>query len=101
MPLNLLNWYSLLILSTNWFAFTGFSMTCQTSTLDDNLIKAVSFCASGAFQPLAAFMGGVIAQEVIKAVSGKFTPLNQWVCSVKTFNNIFSYMLTSLRLYLL
>ena len=27
--------------------------------------------------PLAAYLGGVMAQEVIKAVSGKFTPLQQ------------------------
>ncbi len=27
---------------------------------------------------MSAFFGGIIAQEVIKASSGRFTPLNQW-----------------------
>lgn len=29
-------------------------------------------------QPLAAYFGGVVAQEVVK-VTGKYTPLNQWL----------------------
>ena len=31
------------------------------------------------FQPLSAFVGGVVGQEVIKAISGKFTPIQQWL----------------------
>jgi ubiquitin-activating enzyme E1 len=27
---------------------------------------------------MAAMFGGFVGQEVVKAVSGKFTPLNQW-----------------------
>lgn len=33
--------------------------------------------ASASLSPMAAFMGGFAGQEVLKAVSGKFTPLNQ------------------------
>ena len=29
-------------------------------------------------QPLAAYFGGVLAQEVVK-VTGKYTPLDQWL----------------------
>lgn len=29
-------------------------------------------------QPLAAYFGGVVAQEVVK-VTGKYSPLNQWL----------------------
>ncbi len=29
--------------------------------------------------PIAAFLGGVLGQEVIKACTGKFTPLHQWL----------------------
>ena len=34
--------------------------------------------ASVEVQPLAAYFGGVVAQEVVK-VAGKYTPLNQWL----------------------
>jgi len=35
--------------------------------------------ASGHLNPIAAFLGGISAQEVLKACSGKFTPLQQWL----------------------
>eukprot|EP01125_Pyxidicula_operculata_P017195 TRINITY_DN6012_c0_g1_i1.p1 TRINITY_DN6012_c0_g1~~TRINITY_DN6012_c0_g1_i1.p1 ORF type:complete len:1009 (-),score=218.90 TRINITY_DN6012_c0_g1_i1:1918-4944(-) len=47
--------------------------------LDENLAKTFSYTARGSIVPLAAAMGGVIAQEVLKGLSGKFTPLNQWL----------------------
>lgn len=34
--------------------------------------------ASVEVQPLVAYFGGVLAQEVVK-VTGKYTPLNQWL----------------------
>ncbi|KAH3762914.1 ubiquitin activating enzyme E1 [Pelomyxa schiedti] len=55
------------------------SRTHLVPTLPENMISQVSFTAIGQFQPITAFMGGVVAQEVIKAVTGKFTPLNQWL----------------------
>ena len=38
------------------------------------------FClqAEGVFNPLAAFFGGYVAQEVVKAITGKFSPANQF-----------------------
>ena len=30
------------------------------------------------FGPIAAFMGGVVSQEIVKAITQKFTPINQF-----------------------
>jgi len=48
-------------------------------TLDEKLIKELSFQAQGDLNPMAAFFGGLAAQEVLKAVSGKFHPINQYL----------------------
>ncbi|GBG25630.1 Ubiquitin-activating enzyme, putative [Hondaea fermentalgiana] len=45
---------------------------------DEEVIKMAIQHADCSFQPLCAFFGGVVAQEVVK-ISGKFTPLQQWV----------------------
>lgn len=37
-----------------------------------------AFQAQGTFNPLAAFYGGYVAQEVVKAITGKFSPTNQF-----------------------
>ncbi|KAH8596037.1 hypothetical protein B0O99DRAFT_620858 [Bisporella sp. PMI_857] len=47
--------------------------------LDEKLIKELSFQAQGDLNPMAAFFGGLAAQEVLKAVSGKFHPINQYL----------------------
>ncbi len=54
------------------------STTANVEKLDEDLMRKLSFTARGSIIPLTAFMGGFFAQEVIKALSGKFTPLNQW-----------------------
>ncbi|KAF4126940.1 ubiquitin-activating enzyme E1 [Geosmithia morbida] len=46
---------------------------------DAKLIKELSYQAKGDLSPVAAFLGGLAAQEVLKAVSGKFHPINQWL----------------------
>ena len=46
---------------------------------DDNLIKELSYQAQGDLNPMAAFFGGLAAQEVLKAVSGKFHPMKQFM----------------------
>jgi ubiquitin-activating enzyme E1 len=46
--------------------------------VDEPLVRALSHTARGAISPLMGFMGGFISQEVLKAVSGKFLPLNQF-----------------------
>jgi ubiquitin-activating enzyme E1 len=34
--------------------------------------------SSGVISPMCAFFGGIVGQEVLKACSGKFTPIQQW-----------------------
>ncbi|KAI3639974.1 hypothetical protein MIR68_001979 [Amoeboaphelidium protococcarum] len=45
--------------------------------LDGKLITQLSFHATGDLSPMVAVIGGFVAQEVLKAVSGKFHPLFQ------------------------
>lgn len=47
--------------------------------LDEKLLKELSYQARGDLSPLAAFFGGLAAQEVLKAISGKFHPIVQWL----------------------
>lgn len=47
--------------------------------LDEKLLKELSYQARGDLGPMAAFFGGLAAQEVLKAVSGKFHPIVQWL----------------------
>ena len=37
-----------------------------------------AFQAQGTFNPLAAFYGGYVAQEAVKAITGKFSPTHQY-----------------------
>lgn len=41
------------------------------------LVRELAFQATGDLSPMAAFVGGFVAQEVLKACSGKFHPLLQ------------------------
>ncbi|KAL1635225.1 E1 ubiquitin-activating protein [Diplodia intermedia] len=47
--------------------------------LDEKIIKELSYQARGDVGPIAAFYGGLAAQEVLKSVSGKFHPIVQWL----------------------
>ncbi|CAG8970781.1 hypothetical protein HYALB_00001568 [Hymenoscyphus albidus] len=47
--------------------------------LNEKLLMELSYQAQGDLSPMAAFFGGLAAQEVLKAVSGKFHPINQWL----------------------
>lgn len=46
---------------------------------DDKVMKELSYQAQGDISPMAAFFGGITAQEVLKGVSGKFHPIKQWM----------------------
>lgn len=46
--------------------------------LDEDVVKQTALYAAVELHPLAAFFGGVIAQEIVK-FTGKFTPLKQWL----------------------
>ena len=48
--------------------------------LDEKLLKQLAFTCRGCFSPLTASLGGIVGQEVLKALTGKYTPLKQGVC---------------------
>ncbi|XP_030632381.1 ubiquitin-like modifier-activating enzyme 1 [Chanos chanos] len=66
-------------------AETLVNMTKDLSTaigyeeLNEDVVRKLSLCADGDLAPVNAFIGGLAAQEVMKACSGKFTPLRQWL----------------------
>lgn len=47
--------------------------------LDEKLIRELAYQAQGDLAPMASFLGGLVAQEVLKACSGKFVPVKQWL----------------------
>ena len=47
--------------------------------IDEKLLRELSYQAQGDLNPMAAFFGGLAAQEVLKAISGKFHPIVQWL----------------------
>ncbi|KAM9331152.1 ubiquitin-like modifier-activating enzyme 6 [Gastrophryne carolinensis] len=49
------------------------------SSLDEQLVTWLSWTSRGFLAPLAAAVGGIASQEVLKAVTGKFSPLQQWM----------------------
>uniref|UniRef100_A0A673BFY1 E1 ubiquitin-activating enzyme n=1 Tax=Sphaeramia orbicularis TaxID=375764 RepID=A0A673BFY1_9TELE len=51
----------------------------SSSMLDEALIKKMSYVAAGDLAPVNAFIGGLAAQEVMKACTGKFMPIMQWL----------------------
>ncbi|CAI2176207.1 9623_t:CDS:10 [Funneliformis geosporum] len=46
--------------------------------LDDKLLKQLAYGAAGSLSPMVAVLGGLVAQEVLKACSGKFNPIQQY-----------------------
>nr|XP_056713428.1 ubiquitin-like modifier-activating enzyme 7 [Euleptes europaea] len=56
----------------------------QTLSLDqeplaEDLVRTFAYGCTGDLNPITAFIGAVAAHEVLKATSGKFTPLDQWL----------------------
>lgn len=52
--------------------------TAQVEEINETLIRALARLSTGTLQPLAAAIGGLVSQEVLKACSSKFTPIYQW-----------------------
>ncbi|XP_038667946.1 ubiquitin-like modifier-activating enzyme 1 Y [Scyliorhinus canicula] len=53
--------------------------TLNEEPLHEGLVRKLANVAMGNLSPINAFIGGITAQEVMKACSGKFVPLNQWM----------------------
>lgn len=48
-------------------------------TIEDNLVDKFVNTMHGTLTPINSIIGGIVGQEVLKACSGKFTPINQWL----------------------
>lgn len=46
--------------------------------LSEPLLRTLASSSSAEISPMCAFLGGIAAQEVLKAASGKFMPISQW-----------------------
>ncbi|MCL4142068.1 UNVERIFIED_CONTAM: hypothetical protein GTU68_057636 [Idotea baltica] len=55
------------------------SSASKLEEFDEDLVKTFSKVCAGDLAPMDAVIGGIVAQEVMKACSGKFTPINQWL----------------------
>jgi len=51
----------------------------KVDELDETLIKEFAYQATGDLCPMQAVIGGITAQEVMKACSGKFMPIRQFL----------------------
>lgn len=51
----------------------------KVEEVDEKLMEMLAYNASGDLCPMQAVIGGIAAQEVMKACSGKFNPIKQWV----------------------
>ncbi|XP_032145763.1 ubiquitin-like modifier-activating enzyme 7 isoform X3 [Sapajus apella] len=47
--------------------------------LDEALVRTVALSSAGVLSPMVAILGAVAAQEVLKAISRTFMPLDQWL----------------------
>jgi len=53
--------------------------TSKSESLNEDLIRQFAYCAAGNICPMQAVIGGITAQEIMKACTGKFTPIQQWL----------------------
>lgn len=51
---------------------------CSDVTIDEKFICDLSYSCAGHLAPMCAVIGGLVAQEVLKACSGKFHPIDQF-----------------------
>ena len=58
--------------------FKGTEGAWAIDEFDETIFNNVSRYASASISPVAAFFGGVVAQEVVK-FTGKYTPITQWL----------------------
>eukprot|EP00667_Euglena_gracilis_P001756 EG_transcript_1757 len=70
-------------LPTPYDAANAAQITAIARSIDPNVpedvVRALSFTASGTLCPMCCFFGGVAAQEVLKACTGKYRPICQWL----------------------
>nr|XP_037276569.1 ubiquitin-like modifier-activating enzyme 1 [Rhipicephalus microplus] len=54
------------------------TMATPLETVDEELITTLSCVSAGSLCPMHSIIGSIAAQEVLKACSGKFNPIQQW-----------------------
>uniref|UniRef100_A0A8C6IM49 Ubiquitin-activating enzyme E1 C-terminal domain-containing protein n=1 Tax=Melopsittacus undulatus TaxID=13146 RepID=A0A8C6IM49_MELUD len=57
----------------------AWSLAMQPGALDEDVVRAFASVSAGDLCPVAAVVGAVAAQEALKAITGKFLPLDQWL----------------------
>ena len=55
------------------------SLIPKQECLDKSVLRCVANTSLGCFPCLCATLGGIAAQEVLKSVTGKFSPIEQWL----------------------
>ncbi|XP_074406180.1 ubiquitin-like modifier-activating enzyme 7 [Zonotrichia albicollis] len=55
------------------------SLRAQQGPLDEDIVRAFATVSAGDLCPVAAVVGALAAQEVLKAITRKFVPLDQWL----------------------
>ncbi|DBA02358.1 TPA: hypothetical protein N0F65_007177, partial [Lagenidium giganteum] len=56
----------------------AFSVDGLDSEENKKIVTALALGSQGVISPMAAFLGGIVGQEALKACSGKFTPIKQF-----------------------
>lgn len=51
----------------------------KVDEMDESILREMAYTAQGDICPMAAFIGGIAAQEVMKACTGKFNPTFQYL----------------------
>jgi len=59
-------------------AGSGAKVDEEVLAANEKMIHRLSMCSRGLTSPICALLGGVVGQEVLKACSGKFMPIQQW-----------------------
>eukprot|EP01039_Chlorochromonas_danica_P005873 gene5873-6468_t len=60
------------------FNETVLQLSPEFLSANEEVIRNFAKTSRGQLSPICAFLGGALGQEVLKACSGKFTPINQW-----------------------
>ncbi|NWH83233.1 UBA1 enzyme, partial [Piaya cayana] len=55
------------------------SLGVQQGPLDEDVVRAFASVSAGDLCPMASTVGAMAAQEALKAITGKFLPLEQWL----------------------
>ena len=67
-----------LALALNEAGAVGPKIEAEPLGKEADLIRKFALGARGVINPMTSLFGGIVGQEVLKASSGKFTPIKQW-----------------------